>query len=100
MLTPHKFDHSLFTFDRINNRRQGVQYQFNELSISYIANPDPQDRRTIVARGPAKGEVSILADENRRARNGFIPNLLVGRCQQSEIDNVNCVAAGMAQCFR
>jgi hypothetical protein len=100
LLTPYKFDHSLTAFDRIDDRRQGAQRQFDQLSVAHIANPDPQNRRTIVARGPTKGEVSILADENRRAGKSFIPNLLVGRCQQSEIDNVNCVAAGMAQCFR
>jgi hypothetical protein len=47
--------------------------------------------------GPAKGKVAILGDENRRAGNGFIPNLLVGGCLQPEIDDVNRLAAGLAQ---
>jgi hypothetical protein len=38
-------------------------------------------------------------DENCRTGNGFIPNLLVGSCQQPEVDNVNRLTAGFAQCF-
>jgi hypothetical protein len=56
-------------------------------------------RRTIVACGPAKGKVTILGDENRRTGNGFIQNLLVGRCRQPEVDHVSRLTAGLAQCL-
>ncbi len=46
-----------------------------------------------------KGKVAILGDENCRAGNSLIPNLLVGSCQQPEVDKVNRLAAGLAQCL-
>jgi hypothetical protein len=99
-LTPDKFDNRFIAFDSIDNCRQGAQHQLDQLSIGRIANSDPQDRRTIVPCGPAKGEVTILGDEDRRAGNSFIPNLLVGSCQQSEVDKMNRLTAGLAQCRR
>jgi hypothetical protein len=96
-LTPDKFDHCFIAFDRGDNCRQGAQHELDQLSIARIANSDPQDRWAIVRCGPAKGKVAILGDENRRAGNGFIPNLLVASSLQPEIDNVNRLTADLAQ---
>jgi hypothetical protein len=60
---------------------KGSQCQIDQLSITCIANSHPQDHWTIVSCRPAKGKVTVLGDENRRAGNGFIPDLLVGRRQ-------------------
>ena len=79
---PDKFDNCFAAFDRVDNGRQGLQCEFDKLSIAYVANSDPEDRWAIAPCSPAKGKVAILGDENRRTGNGFIPNLLVGRCQQ------------------
>ena len=49
--------------------------------------------------GPTKGKVAILSDEDRRAREGFVPNLQIGSCLQAEVDNVNGLTAGLAQCL-
>jgi hypothetical protein len=99
-LTPDKFDNCFIAINRIGNCRQGAQYQFDQLSIARIANPDPQDRRTIVPCCPAKGKVAIFGNENRGVGNGFVPNPLVSSRQQPEIDNVNRLTAGLAQGFR
>ena len=99
-LAPNKFDNSFAALNGVNNCRQRAQCQFDQLSITQIADADPQDCRTIVRCGPAKGKVAILGDENRRTGNGFIPDLLVGGRQQPEVDNVNRLAAGLAQCLR
>jgi hypothetical protein len=96
---PDKFDDRFIAFDRIDNGRQGLQRELDQLSIAHITYSDPQDRWAIVACGPANGKVAILGDENCRTGNGFIPNLLVGSCQQPEVDNVNRLTAGFAQCF-
>jgi hypothetical protein len=99
-LTPDQFDNRFMAFDSIDNRRQGAQQQFDQLSIARIANSNPQDRWTIARCGPAKGKVAIFGDENRRLGNGFIPNLLIGSCLQPEVDNVNRLTAGLSQCHR
>jgi hypothetical protein len=93
-LTPDKFDNGLIAFDSVYNCRQSAQCQLDQLSIARIANSHPQDRWTVVPCGPAKGKVAILGDKNRRAGNGFIPNLLVGSRQQPEVDHVNRLTAG------
>ena len=95
----NKFDNCFIALDRVDNCRQGAQNKFDQLSIAYIADSDPQDRWAIAPCGPTKGKVAILSDEDRRARKGFVPNLQIGSCLQAEIDNVNGLAAGLAQCL-
>lgn len=63
-LTPDKFDNCFVAFDRFDNGRQGLQCEFDKLSIAYVANSDPEDRWSIAPCGPAKGKVAILGDEN------------------------------------
>lgn len=76
-----------------------MQCQIDQLSIADVADPDPQDRWTIVPCGPPERKVTVLGDEYRRPGNGLIPNLPVGSCQQSEVDKVNRLTAGLAQCL-
>ena len=96
-LAPDELNHSLAAFDRSGDFRQRAQCQFDQLSIAQVANSDPQDRGAVVTGSPTNGKVTILGDENRRAGNGFIPNLLVGRGQQPEFDKVNRLTTGLAQ---
>ena len=53
--------------------------------------------KTIDEEGSLSIQVDPLAP--RRARKGFVPNLQIGSCLQAEIDNVNGLAAGLAQCL-
>ena len=69
----------------------------NQGLIVCVANSNPQDRRTCVARCAEKWKVPILRDQDRRAGNGFIPNLLIGRCEQAEVGNVDRLATAVAQ---
>jgi hypothetical protein len=64
-LTPDKFDHCFIALDGFDYCRQGLQHQLDQFSIARIADPDPQDCRTGVPCGPAKGKIAILGDKNR-----------------------------------
>jgi hypothetical protein len=96
-LTPDKFDNCFPAFDGTDYFRQGAQDTRNQDSIVRVANSNPEDRGTIVARRPQKRKIPILCNRDRRARNSFIPNLPVDRCQHAKVGNVNRLAAGVAQ---
>jgi hypothetical protein len=87
-------------FNSFDNCRKCPQCQLDQFSVADISNSDPQDRWAIVACSPANGKVAILGNENCGTRNRFIPNLLIGSRQQTEVDNVNRFAAGLAQRLR
>jgi glycerate kinase len=65
LLAPDKFDDRLTALDCLHNIRQRAQHQFDQLSITYIADPDPEDCWAAVCGGPAQREVAVLGDENR-----------------------------------
>jgi hypothetical protein len=98
-LTSDKFDNNFIALDSFDNGRQGLQCELDQLSIAYVTYSDPQDRWAVVTCCAANGKVAILRHQNRRTGNGFIPNLLIGSCQQTEIDDVNRWASGLTQCL-
>jgi len=52
------------SFDGSGNCRQGAQYLRDQASVIRVADPNPQDRRTVALRRAQKREIPIFGHQD------------------------------------
>jgi hypothetical protein len=99
-LAPNKFNHGLASFYGIHHGRRRTQDLCNQNPVVRVADANPQNRRTVVARRTKKRKITILGNQNGVPHNSLIPNLPIGRRQQANVGNVYGLIPGSAPGFR